>query len=103
MKPSLDKTMHEALSSLLDQGILQRMGSLGLGPKPPMRPLGCGCLLCLTCPGRWPQPAVPAGPRPTPGVTPRALQGGCTRVGAVGPPESSQQLPLGDRLEGPKA
>ncbi|GAA0144676.1 hypothetical protein LIER_05061 [Lithospermum erythrorhizon] len=85
--PSPNRAMHDALLTLLDQGIMQRMASLGR--------------LRLACPLRWPHPAVPTCLRPARGVSPGAPRGRCTIAGAAGPPESSQQLPLGHGLEGP--
>ncbi|GAA0174616.1 hypothetical protein LIER_27972 [Lithospermum erythrorhizon] len=85
-KSSQDRAMHDAL---LDQGIMHRMASLGLGR------------LYFACAARWTHPSVPADPRPARGASPGALQAGCIRVGATGPPRSGQQLPLGHGFEGP--
>ncbi|GAA0158926.1 hypothetical protein LIER_15831 [Lithospermum erythrorhizon] len=54
-RPTPDEAMHHALTPLLDQGIMQRMSNLGLGPLL-TRPLGCGYRYLLLFP--TPKPSL---------------------------------------------
>ncbi|GAA0158439.1 hypothetical protein LIER_38652 [Lithospermum erythrorhizon] len=91
-RASPERAMHDSLSPLLDQGIMQRITNLGLGPQA-SHEASRMWLKATSASGssRLSHRSVPIEPGPARRAGPRAPQAGSAGAGATGPPRSTRR------------